>query len=71
MWSFMDNRRGLSRRSLFRVVSLALGGLAFMRGGPSQIKAFDPKMSAPAEIRSVAGEVQTRLPDDTSVGGFS
>ncbi|MFM7113449.1 MAG: DUF1501 domain-containing protein, partial [Planctomycetota bacterium] len=34
----------------------------FMHGGPSQIETFDPKMSAPAGIRSVTGEVQTTLP---------
>lgn len=42
----------------------------FMHGGPSQIETFDPKMSAPAEIRSVTGEVQTRLPGVTFGGTF-
>ena len=32
----------------------------FLHGGPSQIETFDPKMSAPAEIRSATGEVATR-----------
>lgn len=96
MLSFMDNRRGRSRRSFLRVGSLALGGLAlpqllaakaagatnakvlrdkavvflFMHGGPSQIETFDPKMSAPAEIRSVTGEVQTTMPGVTFGGTF-
>lgn len=42
----------------------------FMHGGPSQIETFDPKMSAPAEIRSVTGEVQTTLPGVTFGGTF-
>ena len=32
-----------------------------MHGGPSQIETFDPKMSAPAENRSVTGEIDTSL----------
>jgi uncharacterized protein (DUF1501 family) len=42
----------------------------FLQGGPSQIETFDPKMSAPAEIRSITGEVQTRLPGVTFGGTF-
>jgi uncharacterized protein (DUF1501 family) len=37
----------------------------FLHGGPSQIETFDPKMDAPAEIRSVTGEIETRLPGIT------
>lgn len=37
----------------------------FLHGGPSQIETFDPKMSAPAEIRSVTGEIPTALPGIT------
>jgi hypothetical protein len=37
----------------------------FMHGGPSQIETFDPKMSAPAEVRSATGEVATKLPGVT------
>jgi uncharacterized protein (DUF1501 family) len=37
----------------------------FMHGGPSQIETFDPKMTAPQEIRSVTGEIATRLPGIT------
>lgn len=37
----------------------------FMHGGPSQIETFDPKMSAPAGIRSVTGEVATKIPGVT------
>jgi hypothetical protein len=39
--------------------------LLFMHGGPSQIETFDPKMSAPVEIRSTTGEVATALPGIT------
>ena len=39
--------------------------LLYLSGGASQIETFDPKMTAPAEIRSVNGEVQTSLPGVT------
>jgi len=39
--------------------------LLFLSGGPSHIEFFDPKMTAPAEFRSITGEVQTRLPGVT------
>jgi hypothetical protein len=42
----------------------------FLQGGPSQIELFDPKMSAPVEIRSITGEVQSRLPGVTFGGTF-
>jgi uncharacterized protein (DUF1501 family) len=44
--------------------------LLFLQGGPSQLETFDPKMTAPQEIRSVTGEVQTRLPGVTFGGTF-
>ena len=44
--------------------------LLFLQGGPPHIEMFDPKMSAPAEIRSVTGEVQTALPGITFGGTF-
>ncbi|HUF63795.1 MAG TPA: DUF1501 domain-containing protein [Verrucomicrobiales bacterium] len=42
----------------------------FMHGGPSQIETFDPKMDAPAEVRSVTGEVRTAIPGLTYGGTF-
>src|SRR4051812_41397855 len=39
--------------------------LLFLTGGPSQIETFDPKGSAPAEFRSVTGEISTALPGVT------
>ncbi len=40
----------------------------WLGGGPTQVETFDPKMSAPAEYRSVVGAVQTRLPG-VQIGG--
>ena len=42
----------------------------FLSGGPSHIEFFDPKMTAPPEICSITGEVQTRLPGITFGGTF-
>ncbi|MFP6763465.1 MAG: DUF1501 domain-containing protein, partial [Planctomycetaceae bacterium] len=40
------------------------------QGGPTQFETFDPKMTAPAEIRSLTGEVQTSLPGVTFGGSL-
>jgi hypothetical protein len=45
--------------------------LLFLQGGPSHIEFFDPKMEAPAEVRSITGETQTCLPGITFGGTFS
>jgi hypothetical protein len=45
--------------------------LLFLQGGPTHIELFDPKMTAPAEVRSCTGEVQTSLPGVTFGGTFS
>jgi hypothetical protein len=45
--------------------------LLFLQGGPSHIEFFDPKMTAPSEMRSITGEVQTNLPGITFGGTFS
>src|SRR5262249_31466524 len=37
----------------------------FLHGGPTQIETFDPKMSAPDNVRSVTGEIPTALPGIT------
>jgi len=44
--------------------------LLFLSGGPSHIEFFDPKMTAPTEIRSITGEVQTTTPGVTFGGTF-
>jgi hypothetical protein len=42
----------------------------FLHGGPSQYETFDPKMTAPAEIRSATGEIKTAIPGVTFGGSF-
>jgi hypothetical protein len=37
----------------------------FLHGGPTQTETFDPKMSAPDGVRSVTGQIPTRLPGVT------
>jgi hypothetical protein len=39
--------------------------LLFLHGGPPHIEFFDPKTTAPPEIRCITGEVQTKLPGIT------
>src|SRR5262245_24789801 len=34
----------------------------WLGGGPTHVETFDPKMTAPAEFRSMIGDVQTRIP---------
>lgn len=56
-----------------RAIADQLGSLAkdksviflFLHGGPSQTETFDPKMTAPAGVRSVNGEVSTSIPGVT------
>ena len=40
------------------------------QGGPTQFETFDPKMNAPAEIRSVTGEIKTSIPGVTFGGSL-
>jgi hypothetical protein len=70
---------GLSLSQLYAGTPLASAGrpvtyksviFLFLHGGPSQIETFDPKMTAPAEIRSATGEVKTALPGVTFGGSF-
>lgn len=42
----------------------------WLGGGATHIETFDPKMTAPAEYRSVTGEVKTNLPGVTFGGNF-
>ncbi|MSR59301.1 MAG: DUF1501 domain-containing protein [Planctomycetaceae bacterium] len=41
----------------------------WLGGGPTHVETFDPKMTAPAEYRSMVGEVSTTLPGVT-IGGL-
>src|SRR5467141_597776 len=34
----------------------------WLGGGPTHVETFDPKMSAPAEFRSIVGDTQTNVP---------
>src|SRR5262245_4354412 len=43
----------------------------FMHGGPSQFETFDPKMTAPVDIRSGTGQTSTTLPGITFGGTFT
>jgi len=43
----------------------------FLHGGPSQTETFDPKMSAPAGVRSATGEIPTKLPGITFGSTFT
>ena len=42
----------------------------WLGGGPTHVETFDPKMTAPAEYRSVTGEVKTNIPGVTLGGHF-
>jgi hypothetical protein len=42
----------------------------FLHGGPPHIEFFDPKMTAPSEIRSITGELSTSVPGVTFGGTF-
>ena len=41
-----------------------------LQGGPTQFETFDPKMTAPQEIRSITGEIPTSIPGVTYGGTF-
>ncbi len=41
-----------------------------LQGGPTQFETFDPKMTAPREVRSITGEVATSVPGITYGGSF-
>lgn len=43
----------------------------FLHGGPSQFETFDPKMEAPAGVRSATGEIATKLPGITFGSTFT
>ncbi len=42
----------------------------WLSGGPTHVETFDPKMTAPAEYRSMTGEVKTNIPGVTLGGHF-
>ncbi len=56
----------LTQRAAASPVSNLLTGKSviflFQQGGPSQFETFDPKLDAPADIRTLNGSVQTTIP---------
>lgn len=44
--------------------------LLFLQGGPPQVETFDPKLDVPDNIRSVTGELRTKLPGIWFGGNF-
>ncbi len=44
--------------------------LVYLSGGASHIETFDPKMTAPAEVRSMTGEIATKISGVTFGGTF-
>jgi hypothetical protein len=42
----------------------------WLSGGPTHVETFDPKMTAPAEYRSITGECKTPIPGVTVGGTF-
>lgn len=60
----MRSAAAAARRSEKSVIWL------WLSGGPTHVETFDPKMTAPAEYRSVTGEVSTVLPGVTLGGNF-
>ena len=71
---------GMTLADLFRIRAAAASTgtltrdrsvvLLFLQGGPSHIEFFDPKMSAPENVRSMTGEVKTVHPGITFGGTF-
>jgi uncharacterized protein (DUF1501 family) len=69
---------GLSLAQLLAARASAAGGairdrsvvVLNLQGGPTQFETFDPHMQAPLEIRSITGEVSTRLSGVTFGGTF-
>ncbi|MCA9267112.1 MAG: DUF1501 domain-containing protein [Planctomycetales bacterium] len=72
---------GLTLPGLFGRCALSADGLKeyvtgksvvflFLGGGPSHIETFDPKMTAPSEVRSIFGEVATAHSGVTFGGHF-
>ena len=58
----------IGERRRYRIQAAADGRsviFLFLHGGPSQFETFDPKMAAPAEIRSTTGEISTSIPGIT------
>ncbi|MBI2804295.1 MAG: DUF1501 domain-containing protein [Planctomycetes bacterium] len=64
-WLLGNPARGAGARDYVRDKSVVF---LFLSGGASQFETFDPKMTAPAEFRSLNGEIRTSLPGITFGG---
>ncbi|MBY0458306.1 MAG: DUF1501 domain-containing protein [Gemmataceae bacterium] len=64
-WIIPTARAGTKLSEAGRPVTDKSVVFLFLHGGPSQYETFDPKMTAPAEIRSATGEIKTALPGVT------
>lgn len=62
-----DRAAAATRPGVFHDRSVVL---LFLQGGPPHIEFFDPKMTAPSEIHSITGEIETRVPGVTFGGTF-
>ncbi|AWM38518.1 hypothetical protein GobsT_33110 [Gemmata obscuriglobus] len=69
-WLLPTTRAGTKLSELGKPVTDKAVVFLFMHGGPSQFETFDPKMTAPAEIRSATGEIKTAVPGVTFGSGF-
>lgn len=65
--NILDYQAAASIPSLLRGKSVVF---LFMHGGPSQTETFDPKMTAPANVRSQTGEISTSLSGVTFGSSF-
>lgn len=66
-WLLRARTAAAANGATFRNKSIVL---LFCSGGPSHIETFDPKLTAPAEARSLTGEVATTIPGLTFGGTF-
>jgi hypothetical protein len=69
-WIIPTTRAGTKLSEAGRPVTDKSVVFLFLHGGPSQYETFDPKMTAPAEIRSATGEIKTAIPGVTFGGTF-
>lgn len=69
-WLIPTARAGTKLSELGRPVTDKAVVFLFMHGGPSQFETFDPKMTAPAEMRSATGEIKTAVPGLTFGSSF-
>lgn len=67
LWNLLAGKSQAAVRDVMHDRSIVVLNL---QGGPTQFETFDPKMTAPREIRSITGELPTSIPGVTFGGGF-